>query len=134
MKDVTQTSACFPLYLHSLCFSSVTRQYTCINRGEVSCQSTQEKVSQPRCIPFPLTHFIVCLPSRPVGAVWRGEPASWDTYTNTSVGTVSCVTTMRYLSRTQQDHYSFKFLMQTSTGQIENSAQLRAVLINRTCP
>ena len=47
LKGVTQTSACFPLYVHSLCFSSVTRQYTCINKGRVFCQSTWEHVALP---------------------------------------------------------------------------------------
>lgn len=36
------TWACLPLYVHSFCFSSVTRQYTCNNTGEESCHSTPQ--------------------------------------------------------------------------------------------
>lgn len=42
LNDFTQTSAFFPLYVQSLCLSSVTRQYTCTNKTKESCQSIQE--------------------------------------------------------------------------------------------
>lgn len=51
------TSACFPLYVHSLCFSSVTRQYTCNNREEESCPSTPQSVQETHSSAFDRTRW-----------------------------------------------------------------------------